>query len=259
MTDIVRTTRDGGVVTITIDDPAHRNAISQTEIVRLADVFETLSADPTVRAVVLTGAGEAFCAGANIDSDPTRIGDEAHATATLDALGRLTRGIVGAPFPVIAAVCGVAAGGGASIALAADLVVAGESAFFLLPFLRVGLVPDGGATLVIAASIGRARALRLALRGERLPASEAYRAGLIAAVCADDAVTSVAREWAQELAGGPRLAIAATKEAINSASLRGLSEALALEGAAQVRLSGGPDFREGVAAFKERRAPRFAD
>ncbi|MDR6868350.1 enoyl-CoA hydratase/carnithine racemase [Microbacterium resistens] len=259
MTDKIRTARDGGIVTITIDDPAHRNAIGQAEILELATRMEALAVDPSVRVVVLTGSGDAFCSGANLDSDPAAIGRSAHATTTLAGMGRIVRAMTDAPFPVIAAVRGVAAGGGASLALAADLVIAGESAFFLLPFLRVGLVPDGGATLVVAAAIGRARALRLALRGERLPAREAYDLGLIAAVCEDAEVAATAAEWAEDLARGPRTAIALTKKAINTAALDGLGDALVREGEYQVRLAGDPDFREGVAAFKERRRPRFAE
>ncbi|MGZ5401112.1 MAG: enoyl-CoA hydratase-related protein, partial [Nocardioides sp.] len=159
--------------------------------------------------------------------------------------------------PVLAAVNGVAAGVGCSAALAADIVVARESASFLLAFARIGLMPDGGSTVTVAASIGRARAMRMALLAEPLGAREAYDAGLIAAVVADDEFDDEVARVVRRLAGGPPLAIAATKKAINAATLTELDAALERERTGQTVLLRTADLAEGMAAFGEKRRPVF--
>ncbi len=159
--------------------------------------------------------------------------------------------------PVVAAVNGVAAGVGCSIALAADLVVAAESATFLLAFARVGLMPDGGSSATVAASIGRARAMRMGLLAEPLTASEALDAGLVTHVVPDEEFQAEVERMVRRLASGPPLALAATKRAVNAATLGGLEAALERERTGQTILLGTQDAAEGIRAFAEGRRPRF--
>lgn len=176
---------------------------------------------------------------------------------TLDAANRVATTVRDFPRPVIAAVNGAAAGVGVSLALACDLTVASESSYFLLAFTRIGLMPDGGATALVAASVGRARAMRMALLAERLPAAEALAAGLIADVYADDDFDARVDELAARLADGPVDAYAATKHAINATTLTELDGALGREFDGQMQLLAGPDFREGVRAFEQKRKADF--
>jgi enoyl-CoA hydratase/carnithine racemase len=246
-----------GVVPVRLNRPDVFNAIDRAVMEGLGDALERVASDLTVRCIVLTGTGGAFCSGADLGLDTGGL-DDAEARRMLDAAGRVVTTITAMPVPVVAAVNGPAAGVGASIALACDLVLAAKSAYFLLPFLSVGLLPDGGTTGPGAAALGRARATRRALRRERLMATAALDAGLIAPVCAPEDLDATAREWATDLATGPRKAIAATKAAINAATLAGLPAALARESADQRRLLLEADFAEGVAAFRDRRIPDFA-
>jgi len=249
---------DDGVARLTFNRPATRNAIDLAGMQRLGDLLIELASAEAVRCMLVTGAGGSFCSGADLgQGEEEEFGDPRHASLMMHATARVIRALVGSPVAVVAAVPGPAAGVGASIALACDLVVASDDAYFLLPFTGIGLVPDGGATATVAASIGRARALRLALRGERLTAQAAYEAGLVAAVCTADELMVTAEEWATDLANGPRAAIARTKALINDASLAGLGDALDRETAEQIPMLASADFREGVAAFRERRPPVF--
>ncbi len=176
--------------------------------------------------MVLTGTGAAFSAGADIS------GEDAHErfdVRALDAANRIIRAVTACPRPVVAAVNGVAAGVGCSTALAADLVVAAESASFLLAFARIGLMPDGGTSATVAASIGRARAMRMALLAEPLTAQEAYDAGLVSHVASDEQFPGLVDKIVGRLARGAPLAQAATKEAVNAATLDQLEPALERE------------------------------
>jgi len=159
--------------------------------------------------------------------------------------------------PVVAAVRGVAAGVGCSMAVACDLVVAAESASFLLAFARIGLMPDGGATATVAASVGRARAMRMALLAEPLPARAAYDAGLVSHVVPDAEHEAAVRELVSRLAEGPPLSYAASKKAINAAALAELDAALGRERSGQTALLRTADAAEGMRAFTDRRTPRF--
>lgn len=249
------TSIDGAVGLLTINRPERRNALGLADLQELGDEITRLTGDQGVDSLIITGAGGAFCSGVDIDpsvapgTDPTIDG------AIMAAVTRLIGGITSAPIPVVAAVNGAAAGVGMSIALACDLVVASPHAFFLQPFTGIGLLPDGGGTATVAAAIGRARAMRLALLGERLTAAEALTAGLIAEV--SDYADATAIQWATRLADGSRDALASTKAAINTATLPHLDSSLALETREQLRLLRGFDYREGVAAFFERRPPVF--
>jgi enoyl-CoA hydratase len=250
----LETRLEDGALRLTLNRPEVYNALSDTLADELAATLERAGGDDAVRVVVLTGAGAAFSAGADIS------GQDAHEhldARTLDRANRIVRAITTLDKPVVAAVNGVAAGVGCSAALAADLVVAAESATFLLAFTRIGLMPDGGSTATVAAAIGRARAMRMALLAEPLTATEAHAAGLIAEVAPDDAFAEAVDRVVRRLAGGPPLAFAATKKAVNAATLGGLEPALERERSGQTVLLRTADAAEGMRAFSEKRRPTF--
>ncbi|MCW2796880.1 enoyl-CoA hydratase-related protein [Nocardioides sp.] len=245
---------EDGALWLTLNRPEVFNALSAQMAVEIAELTEQATARDDVRVVVLTGTGPAFSTGADIS------GDNAHENfdvRALDAANRIIRAIVNLDKPVVAAVNGVAAGVGCSAALASDIVVAAESASFLLAFARIGLMPDGGATATVAASIGRARAMRMALLAEPLTAREAYEAGLVTHVVADDEFPAVVEKIVRRLASGPPLAFAASKKAINAATLGQLEAALEAERTGQTLLLRTDDVAEGMRAFGERRRPTF--
>ena len=245
---------DDGVLRLTFNRPDRLNALTGAMADELAAAVESATAREDVRVLVLSGAGPAFCAGADIS------GADAHEhfdVSALDRANRIVRAITSCPKPVVAAVHGVAAGVGCSAALAADLVVAGSSASFLLAFARIGLMPDGGASATVAAAVGRARAMRMALLGEPLPAAEAYAAGLVSHLVPDDELAAYVSSLAARLAAGPPLALAATKKAVNAATLPHLDAALERERTGQAVLLRTADAAEGMRAFSERRRPVF--
>lgn len=237
------------VLTITWNDPDRLNGLTGEMITVASDAIE--NAAPTTRVIVLAGNGRAFTTGARLDSP-------LEGTEPMEIANRLIRVIVASPVPVVAAVNGPAAGFGCSVALAADITVAARSAYFLLPFVNIGLMPDGGSTAVVAASIGRARASAMALLGERLPAEEAATAGLIHKAVDDDDFEGEVERIVAQLAGGPGVAYRATKQAIAAATLGNLDDALDRERDLQVGLFTTADFAEGVTAFMHKRAPKFA-
>ncbi|MEU5841235.1 enoyl-CoA hydratase [Rhodococcus sp. NPDC047139] len=250
----VDTTLDDGVLRVTLNRPTRMNAVKTETLVAIAEAFEKHAGDESVRVAVLTGTGRAFCSGADIAGRDLKAPPSAE---TIDAANRTAAAIRAFPRPVVGAVNGAAAGVGVSLALACDLTVAKESGYFLLAFTRIGLMPDGGASALVAASVGRARALKMALLAERLPATEALCSGLIAEVWPDDEFDGAVEALVQRLADGPSAAFESTKNAINDATLTELASAFARERAGQLTLLGGPDFAEGVTAFQEKRAANF--
>jgi enoyl-CoA hydratase len=251
----VDTTVDNGVLRITLDRPSRMNAVTTETLDAVADALDKFSGDAEVRVAVLTGAGRAFCTGADLATSTDVSGPPS--TATIDAANRVVAAVRAFPCPVIGAVNGPAAGVGVSLALACDLVVATESSYFLLAFTKVGLMPDGGATALVAASIGRARAMRMALLAERLPARDALDAGLISDVYSDDEFAASVDALTRRLADGPPEALHFTKDAVNDATLTELDSACARERMGQEVLLAAPDFAEGVAAFQEKRPAVF--
>lgn len=246
---------EDGTLHVTIDRPATMNAVLVGTLDAITAAFETTAEDPDVRVAVLSGAGNAFCTGADLTGvDPA----DAQSPATIDAANRVVAAIRAFPRPVIGAVRGPAAGLGVSLALACDLTVASESSYFLLAFTKIGLMPDGGATALVAASIGRSRAMAMGLLAERLSATEALRLGLIAQVCEDDEFDTQVKSIARRLVAGPATALRRTKDAINDATLGQLDEAFARERSGQLELLGAADFIEGVDAFRNKRAAQFA-
>ena len=247
-----------GLATITLNAPERLNAVSRKMIAELKDCWEELAADTSVRAVLLTGAGRGFCAGADL-ADPDR---EASATADSGAalekyfnpVIRLMRTI---PKPVVSAVNGVAAGVGMSFALASDIAIAGKSASFLQAFARIGLLPDGGSTWFLPRLAGDQRARALAMLAPQIPAEKARDWGLIWDVVEDAELMPKATEIALKLASGPTLALARIKEALNQSSGNDLAAQLDVERDAQRELGRSEDFKEGVAAFLAKRKANF--
>lgn len=239
-----------GVLRLELARPERLNALTTALLREIAEVIELAADDATVRAITLSGRGRGFCSGADISDTEQEV--------SVEAANAAVRALRDTPVPVVAMVHGPAAGVGCSLALACDLVLMARSSYLMLAFTRIGLMPDGGATALVANSAGRARAMRMALLAEKVPAEQAYAWGLVAAVLDDDTLTQEGTAMAARLARGPATALALTKQAINAASLGELEEALAREARGQRVLGRSADFREGVAAFNERREARFA-
>jgi enoyl-CoA hydratase len=249
--------RDGDVLTITLARPERLNAVTDVLLDRLAD--HVLEHGHVVRAIVLTGQGRAFCAGADltIEATPPPDGARPAGISTVLAANRLVLALRDCPAPIVAAVNGPAVGVGASLVLVSDVVLAARSAYILLPFTGIALLPDGGATALLAASVGRNRAMALSLCPERTTAEDAMRMGIVHRVVDDDALAGEAQTLAMRLATGARHALAATKAAVNAATLGHLEAALERELDSQSELVQAPDFSEAVTAFADRRPPEF--
>ena len=248
-----------GVLSVTIDRPDSLNSLTLPVITGLADTMERAADDPEVKVVRLGGAGRGFCSGAGVSADDMSGNSGVPPDEIILEVNRLIRAITALPHPVVAVVQGPAAGVGVSIALACDLVLASDKAFFMLAFTKIGLMPDGGASALVAAAIGRIGAMRMALLAERLSASDALSAGLVTAVYpAEDFDTEVDKVISKLLAG-PVVAYAKTKSAINAATLTELDSALEREFQGQSVLLRSPDLIEGATAFQQRRTPTFTD
>ncbi|MCJ0907498.1 enoyl-CoA hydratase [Rhodococcus sp. ARC_M6] len=245
---------DDGILRIVIDRPHRMNAVTTEVLNELTDTFERYALNPTVRTAILTGRGQAFCSGADLTTVTPGATPASH---RIDAANRVVSAIRTFPRPVIGVVNGPAVGVGVCLALACDLTIVAESAFFLLAFTKVGLMPDGGATALVAASIGRARAMKLALLAERFEAHDALSAGLIGEVCPDDELTDRVESVARRLSNGPCDALHATKLAINDATLTELEAAFDRERDGQLMRLAGEEYIEGVAAFLEKRPAIF--
>jgi 2-(1,2-epoxy-1,2-dihydrophenyl)acetyl-CoA isomerase len=252
--------RRGAVATIELDRPQAMNAWDRELGEALRAAVEECAADDAVRAVVVTGAGRAFSAGADLKAgfDPTPEGFPDVGAALRERYHPIIAGIREMPKPVVAAVNGPAAGIGCSLALACDLVLAAESAYFLLAFVNIGLVPDGGSSLLIPSRVGFARAAEMAMLGERIPAPKALEWGLINRVVADDQLGEQAGELADRLAAGPTRSYAGTKRQLNAWLFSRMHEQLELEASIQQELAASGDFMEGVAAFVEKRPASFS-
>ncbi|MFF7545225.1 enoyl-CoA hydratase/isomerase family protein [Streptomyces canus] len=255
----VRHTVDGQVSYITLDRPEVLNALTPGQRDLLVELLAQASADPDVRAVVLTGTGRGFCAGADLrgtSGTGARVAGDVARTLRLGAQ-RLIAAVLDCEKPVIAAVNGTAAGLGAHLAFACDLVLAAESAKFIEVFVRRGLVPDGGGAYLLPRLIGPQRAKELMFFGEALTAREAERLGLVNRVVEDEELTKTAREWAGRLATGPTRALALTKQLVNASLDTDRATAFAAEAAAQEINMTTEDAQEGVASFVERRSPEY--
>lgn len=252
--------RRGGVATIELARPETMNAWNKQFGVDLLAAVEQVTADDAVRAVCITGSGRGFSSGADL----REIGDEQTPSGRPDVYKVLTEryhpiitGIRTMPKPVVAAVNGPAVGIGLSLALAADLVVAKESAYFLLAFVNIGLVPDGGSSLFVPERIGFTRAMELSMLGERLPAPQAKEWGLINQVVADDAFEATVERLLDRLAAGATASYAGIKRQLNAWLYARMDEQLELEATVQRESAESDDFLEGVTAFLQKRAAEF--
>ncbi|WP_426937115.1 enoyl-CoA hydratase-related protein [Brevibacterium sp. LE-L] len=250
MSTSVLTEVSGDVTTVTINRPESLNALNQETFQAIGAAVAEAAANS--RALVLTGSDRAFSSGADLRG-------EAVTDASIDLAGAndIIRSIIDAPIPTLAAVSGPAAGIGCSLALACDYVVMSEESYLMLPFTKIGLMPDGGATALVAASAGRHRALRMALTAEKLHAADAYAWGLASEVASAGEQLNRAKELAAQFAQGAPQALAASKQAINESSLTSLDDAFDREVDGQAGLRASRDFSEGVAAFVGKRAPKF--
>ncbi len=262
---LVLSTQLGAVRTLTLNRPKALNSFTSAMHVELAAALAEVEADSSVRCLVLTGAGRGFCAGQDL-ADPAVAPDLARGAKPTDVGNVIERfykplalRLRALPVPVIAAVNGVAAGAGASIALGCDLVIAARSASFIQAFSKIGLVPDAGGTWLLPRLVGRANALGLALTGDKLPAEQAQAMGLIWK-CVDDALfADEVASLAARLAAMPVKGLVATRAAIDAAMHLDYAAALSNEGRWQSRLSAAPDYLEGVAAFMAKRPAVFTD
>ena len=247
-----------GLATLTLNAPDKLNAVSRKMIAELKECWEGLAGDNAVRAVLLTGAGRGFCAGADL-ADPDRDSSAtADSGAALDKFfNPVIRTMRAMPKPIIAAVNGVAAGVGMSFVMAADIAIAAKSASFLQAFARIGLLPDGGSTWFLPRLVGDARARALAMLAPQISAEQAKQWGLVWDVVEDADLMKSATEVARRLADGPTLSLARIKEAMNRASTGTLAAQLDVERDFQRELGKSADFKEGVAAFLAKRKPVF--
>jgi 2-(1,2-epoxy-1,2-dihydrophenyl)acetyl-CoA isomerase len=250
---------DNGIARLALNRPDKLNSFNVAMHLEVRSALEQVKADPSARVLVLTGAGRGFCAGQDLSDRAVAPGG-----APVD-LGEsverfyapLVTSLRALPLPVICAVNGVAAGAGANIALACDIVIAGASASFVQAFCRLGLIPDTGGTYFLPRLVGPARALGLAMLGDKLPAEQAAQWGLIWKCVADDALATEVDTLARHFAQAPTRGLAATKQAIQASASNTLAQQLMLERDLMREMGQTADYREGVSAFIEKRAPRF--
>lgn len=249
-----------GVLSLTMNRPASLNSLNRPMLTGIADALQQASSDPRVKVVRLGGAGRGFSSGAGIGAeDHANPGVNGTPADVLDATNLAVRAIVNLPRPVVAVVQGPAAGVGVSLALASDVVLASQNAFFKLAFTKIALMPDGGASALIAAAVGRIRAMRMALLAERIAAQQAYEWGLVTAVYPAGEFDAEVDKVIATLKSGPAVALRKTKHAINAATLTELEAALGRETQGQLELLAADDFREGAKAFQQRQPAKFTD
>jgi 2-(1,2-epoxy-1,2-dihydrophenyl)acetyl-CoA isomerase len=251
-----------GVATVELNRPEALNAWNAALGADLLAALRASAADDAVRALVITGAGRAFSSGADLrdvsGGHTTPEGrPDVYKTLT-ERYHPIMHAIREVPKPVIAAVNGPAVGIGCSLALCCDLILAGESSYFLLAFVNIGLVPDGGSSLFVPAHVGMARAMEMSMLGERVPAAQALEWGLINRVIADERLSEEAAALAARMAAGPTRSYAGTKRQLNNWLYARMEEQLELEAKIQQEMANSADFVEGALAFLEKRPPRFS-
>lgn len=258
MSDELLTTDNAGVRTLTLNRPESFNSLTLSLKTGLLTALRAAAEDDAVRAIVITGAGRAFCAGQDLKEHARALADDPEPFRTVEEhYSPLVLAIAEAPKPVIAAVNGLAAGAGASLAYACDLRVAAASAKFVSAFSAVGLTSDTGASWTLPRLVGYGRAMEIALLGEPITAERAETIGLVGRVVADDQLQGVVDELATRLATGPTSAYAAIKESTRAAVDGTLAEALAVEARTQARAGRTADHRNAVEAFLDKRRPEF--
>ena len=249
----------GGIARVTLNRPERLNSFTAKMHGELRDALAKVRADTTARVLLITGAGRGFCAGQDLSDRAVAPGDApVDLGASIEANYRpLVLALQSFPMPVVCAVNGVAAGAGANIALACDLVIAAKSASFIQAFCKIGLLPDSGGTYFLPRLVGTARAMGLSLLGDKLPAQQAADWGLIWK-CVDDAdLASTVDALLAQLAQAPTRGLVATRRALHASSSATLEAQLDLERDLQRELGNSADYREGVAAFLAKRSPQF--
>lgn len=251
--------RSGAVGRLTLNRPETLNAWTREFGEELLSVIQNDAADESVRAVLITGAGRGFSSGADLRAgfDPADDGKPDIYKELHGIYHPVIAGVRNLPKPVVAAVNGPAVGIGCSLALACDLIMAAESAYFGLAFVNIGLMPDGGSTAFVPPAVGRARAFQMALLGERIPAPQALEWGLVNWIHPDDRLMDEAWALSRRLAAGPTQSYASSKRALNNFIYSDLDGQLELEAELQHALGRTNDFMEGVAAFVEKRDPAY--
>lgn len=252
--------RDGSVVTLRMNNAEKLNALSPTLTLELLDALEEVRDDSSARAIVLTGEGRGFSAGADLGAlqEPYMKGERPKLSLFLkEGYNRLIPLLAETPKPVIAAINGVVAGAGASIALACDFRIASDAASFTMAFVKIGLIPDAGSTYLLPRTVGMAKALELTLLSDRIDAATALDIGLVNRVVPAETVVAEAVAMARKLAELPTAAIGLTKRMMNEASRLTLPEAMDREAEVQDEAAATDDHLEGVLAFLEKRAPAF--
>lgn len=256
MSEFILSNQQGGVLTLTMNRPDKYNAFVRDMALALQAELAKAQTDKSIRAILLTGAGKAFCAGQDLAeaTDPqgpelTKIVTE-HYNPIIEAIRNLDK-------PVVAAVNGVAAGAGANIALACDIVVASEAASFIQAFSKIGLIPDSGGTYTLPRLVGLQKASALMMLGDKVSATEAEAMGMIYKVASVDEYFALAEQIAMQLSKMPTLALARTKALLNETYKNDLSAQLTLEDKYQTECGQSYDYREGTAAFLEKRKPEF--
>lgn len=256
MSEVLLLERRGRVAVVTLNRPEALNSFDTPLRLAFKQAVLEVEADTGIRALVLTGAGRGFSAGADLKSDGLVDGTDVERQLN-EEYGAPLRAIARMPKPVIAAVNGFATGIGGSFALACDLVVMGETAFFQVPFQNIALVPDGGMTWQLAERLGHRRAFEIAVSGDRVPAARCLEWGLCNRVVPDGQVVASAIAWAEQLCDAAPVALAYMKQLLRSAPDRGFEQTIRAEAHLQAPCIDSQDFQEGVVAFRERRVPRF--
>jgi 2-(1,2-epoxy-1,2-dihydrophenyl)acetyl-CoA isomerase len=248
---------ENNVCTITLNRPDVFNSFNRQMALELQSALDDAGANPEVRCIVLTGTGKAFCAGQDLKEVTTPELHPGFRTILEEHYNPIIQRIRSIEKPVLAAVNGVAAGAGANIALACDIVLAAESASFIQAFSKIGLIPDSGGTFFLPRLVGFQRAMALCMLGDKVTAAEALQMGMIYKVLHDASFTTDVLKMAETLAGMPTKALGLTKRLINSSLTHNLDEQLQMEGVIQIEAAQTLDYKEGVQAFIEKRKPAF--
>jgi enoyl-CoA hydratase/carnithine racemase len=255
--ETLRWEQEGFVTTITLDRPEKKNAMSWTMFEEIGDAFAHASADDSVRCVIVTGAGGAFCSGADLGDPANMSADSFEFKERMRRIDQTVRSFVLCTKPTIAKVTGIAAGAGCNLALGCDLIVASRDSAFAELFVKRGLVVDFGGSWALSRLLPLHRAKELAMLGETLSAEEADRWGLVNRLCDPGEVDAVVKDLAERVSGLPPRTVSQIKENLNRASDRTLEQNLEAESATQTLCFGSEDTREAVTAWLEKREPRF--
>ncbi len=248
----------GGVLTITLNRPDSYNACNEQLTTDLQEALRMAERDPEVRAIILTGAGKAFCSGQDLKDAPAPGTKRSLSDSLQRRYNPIIRKLTGMPKPIVAAINGVAAGAGCSLALACDARIAAEGAYLLQAFVNIGLVPDSGSSYFLARMVGYTRAFEIASLGEKVPAAKAAELGLINRVVPAEDLMNEARALAERYAAGPTRAYGYIKKMMHRAAAVSLDEALDYEVFMQEAAGRTADYNEGVQAFVEKRKPNFS-